>query len=188
MTMFLAASITQAQLSNVPKRYRSANGKVQQHRESGTSLKGQQQMLRKRSTGIKQEARKLVEESLSLPTLDQATFDLSSMQITESRVDISSLSMLTEFRVGMSMSMPITESDFDFSMSLSMMERPTETLDIDAASGDGNNGEKFLIYAGFLVGASALLFAATAMFVKMRHVHALEVEGSRNSHQDIRVY
>ncbi len=128
-------------------------------------------------------------ESPSLPTLDQASLDPSSVPITESRVDISSLSMFTEFRVdNMSMSMPIT--DFDSSMSFPIKELlPTDTTTIVTASGDGNDGQT-LIYAGFLVGMSALVFAAAAMFAKMRRVHArqIEVERSRAGQQDIFVY
>jgi hypothetical protein len=60
-------------------------------------------MLRTTANGIKKrqekKARRLVAESLSLP----------AVPITESRVDISSLSMFTEFRVdNMSMSIQIT--------------------------------------------------------------------------------
>jgi hypothetical protein len=181
-----AASTTQAQLSNVPRRYRSANGKVQQQRrESGTPSEAQRPMLRTTASGIKKrqekKARRLVAESPSLP----------AVPITESRVDISSLSMFAEFRVdNMSMSMPITESDYDFSMSLAMMELlPTETLGIGAASDDGYDGQT-LIYAGFLVGMSALVLAASAMFAKMRRAHArqMEAERSRNGRQDIIVY
>ena len=181
-----AASTTQAQLSNVPRRYRSANGKVQQRRrESGTPSEAQRPMLRTTASGIKKrqekKARRLVAESPSLP----------AVPITESRVDISSLSMFTEFRVdNMSMSMPITESDYDFSMSLAMMELlPTETIGIGAASDDGYDGQT-LIYAGFLVGMSALVLAASAMFAKMRRAHArqMEAERSRNGRQDIIVY
>ena len=142
-------------------------------------------MLRTTANGIKKrqekKARRLVAESLSLP----------AVPITESRVDISSLSMFTEFRVdNMSMSMPITESDYDFSMSLAMMELlPTETIGIGAASDDGNDGQT-LIYAGFLVGMSALVLAASGMFAKMRRAHArqMEAERSRNGRQDIIVY
>ncbi len=188
MGILAAASTTQAQLSNVPIRYRSANRKVQQRRESGTPSEAQRPMLRTTADGIKKrqerKARKLV-------ALDQASSDPSSVPITESRVDISSLSMFTRFRVDkMSMSMPITESDYDFSMSLAMMELlPTETIGIGAASDDGNDGQT-LMYAGFLVGMSALVFAAAAMFSKMRRVHAreMEVERSRNVQQDIFVY
>jgi hypothetical protein len=195
MGILAAASTTQAQLSNVPRRYRSANRKVRQRRESRTPSEEQRPMLRTTPNGIKKrqekKARKLVAESLSLPALDQAGFDPSSMPIMESRVDISSLSMFTEFRVDyMSMSMPITKTDYEFSMSLPIMEFiSTETIGIGAASGDGNDGQ-ILIYAGFLVGMSALMFAAAAMFAKMRHVHArqIEVERSGNGRQDIVVY
>jgi hypothetical protein len=168
-------SITQAQLSNVPIRYRnrSANRKMQQHREVRTSSKGQRPMLRKTTT--KNKARKLVDESISLPIIDQASFNLSSAPITESRVDISSLSMFADFHGdGMSMmSMP----DFDSCMSLLITEPPSETRDTDFATGKGNGG-KALMYAGFLVGMSAMVFAAAAMFAKMRRVHAGQVERS----------
>lgn len=177
-----AASTTQAQLSNVPIRYRnrSANGKMQQHREVRTSSNGQRPMLRKTTT--KKKARKLVEESISLPILEQASFDLSSVPITESRVDISSLSMFADFHDdGISMmSMP----DFDSCMSLLNTEIPSETLWTDLATGDGNGG-KALMYAGFLVGMSAMVFAAAAMFVKMRHVHAGQVERSMDNQLDV---
>lgn len=169
-----AASTTQAQLSNVPIRYRyhnrSANRKMQEHREMGTSSKGQRPMLRTRTT--KNNARKLVEELMSLPLIDQASFDLSSAPITESRVDISSLSMFADFHDdGMSMmSMP----DFDSCMSLLDTELPSETRETDLTTGDANTG-KALMYAGFLVGMSAMVFAAAAMFVKMRRVHAGQV-------------
>ncbi len=159
-----AASTTQAQLSNVPTRYRKANRKIQQHREVGTSSIEQRPVLRK--TSNKKKTRKLV-------ALDPASFDLLSTPIVESRVDISSLSMFTEFQIhGMSMmSLP----DVDSCMSLLITELPSETREIDDAGGDDNGG-KALIYAGFLVGMSAMVFAAAAMFAKMRRVHIEELE------------
>ena len=105
-----AAATTQANVSTLPKRYRNANGKVQQQRKSGMVTNGIK-------TRQEKETRNLVEESLSMPSLDQASFELSSVPMTESRFELSSMP-ITESRFDLPMSMPITELEFDSSMSI----------------------------------------------------------------------
>ena len=120
----------------------------------------------------KEVIRKLVEESLSMPSLDQARFDLLSMPITESRFDIP-------------MSISITLSEFDSSMSLSMTDLP-ETIVIDPqGSVDEDNT---VVLASFLAGIGVFVIAAAAMFVKMLRVRARKSEEAcENNEQNAQV-
>ena len=143
------AATTQAHLSTLPQRYRNANGKVQQQRTLGTALNGIKKNQEK-------ETRKLVEGSLSMPSLDQTRFDIPSMPITESRFDLS---------------MPITELDFDSSMSM-MTDLSKEYVSSDEKKGNT------VILSSFLAGIGVLVVAAAAMFVKMRRARARRTEES----------
>jgi hypothetical protein len=172
-----AAATTQANVSTLPQRYRNANGKVQQQRKSGTVTNGIK-------TRQEKETRKLVEQSLSMPSLDQASFDLSSMPITESRFDLSSMP-ITESRFDLPMSMPITQLEFDSSMSM-MSDPPTESIGIGALSSDEKDGNK-VILSSFLAGIGALVVAVAAMFVKMRRARARTEESQTDNEEHVQV-
>jgi hypothetical protein len=156
----LAATLTQAHLSTLPQRHRiGIDAQQQQPRAASTSAE--------KKTRQKDVIRKLMEESLSMPSLDQASFDLLSMPITESRFDLS-------------MSISITLSEFDSSMSLSMSEFP-ETIVIDPQASDEKGNT--VVLASFLAGIGVFVIAAAALLVKMRRVRTRRAEETRQSNE-----
>jgi len=117
-----------------------------------------------------------------MPSIYQASFDMSSMPMTESRFDLSMSAPITESRFDMSMSTPITLSDFDSSMSLMMTELPQEAIAIDPFSSDEEGNT--VVLASFLAGIGVFVIAAAAMFMKMRRVRARQAEESRESNDE----
>ncbi len=118
-------------------------------------------------TRQKEMMRKLMEESLSMPSLDQASFELTSMPIDESRFDLS-------------MSISITLSEFDSSMSLLMTELP-ESIVIDPLVSDGKGNA--VVLASFLAGIGVFVIAAAAMIVKLARARARRAEETRESNE-----
>ena len=169
-----AAATTQANVSTLPQRYRNANGKVQQQRKSGMVTNGIK-------TRQEKETRNLVEESLFMSSLDQASVELSSVPMTESRFELSSMP-ITESRFDLPMSMPITELEFDSSMSM-MTDLPTESIEIGASSSDEKDGNA-VILSSFLAGIGVLVVAVAAMFVKMRRARAHRTEENQTENEE----
>jgi hypothetical protein len=119
---------------------------------------------------VKEERKLVVEESMSMATLSM---------IVESRFDIpadAEDSMFLDTSMSMSMQL-LTELEFSFSMSMSYltMETPAEsTKEIYTAAGSTHGNT--LMYAGAVAGMLAMVLAAIVMFIKMRRVHARQVE------------
>ncbi len=166
----LVACTTQAQLSTLPKRYRSGNGKVLQQHESRameggfgrrTSLQQRKTSSTKevRKTNLRKNTRKLSAEkelsmSLSLP-LDSRRFDIPSMSMQSSieELDFSMSIDLVAFDV-MSMSMP------------SLLDVPAETELESISLDNGTSTGSKLVLASVVAGISALVVLAAALFVK----------------------
>jgi hypothetical protein len=153
-----ATTFTQANLSTLPQRHRIGNVN-KQHKMASTSIENK--------TRQKEMMRKLMEESLSMPSLDQASFELTSMPIDESRFDLS-------------MSISITLSEFDSSMSLLMTELP-ESIVIDPLVSDGKGNA--VVLASFLAGIGVFVIAAAAMIVKLARARARRAEETRESNE-----
>ena len=159
--MLMTTPTTQAQLSTIPKRYRSNsdNNKPQELGRKQRQERGQQQQRNKENL------RKL-EGDLSMP-LQASEFDMS---------------MPSGPRVRM-MSMPLQESEFYLSMPTD--ELPTQTHgdelgDVIALGENGSNSDgSTIILASFLAGISVLVVGAAALFVKMRQKHSRHAEESQ---------
>ena len=173
------AHSSQAQLSTLPKRYRRTQRLSNSQTTSGNVAASpvsveRRQMHNESIITVKRKARQLGSEeelSLSMP-LQSATFELSiSMPYLEE----------SEFELS-SMSLSLEQAELSLSMSLPMFEdRPTENLgeqDSEVVSVDRSKSSSTLILCSFIAGLSALVVGATAMFLKMQRVHALELEQS----------
>ncbi|KAL7445814.1 hypothetical protein ACHAXH_009623 [Discostella pseudostelligera] len=172
--LLMACSTTQAQLSTLPKRYRSENGKVGKH--DNTSSEGgfgkhPSHKQRKtstarevRKTNLRQRTRKMSVEELSMSlSLPLDALDMSMPSIDE--IDYS---------------MSIDESEFDWmSISLSMsmpslIDIPeVESVSIDNGSSTGSK----LVMASLVAGVSAMLILVAALFAKS--ANSRKVEESR---------
>jgi hypothetical protein len=115
--------------------------------------------------------RQLVEsEELSMSmALATNTFDLSL-----------SVPSLYESEFG-SMSLSLEEAELSLSLSLPMFEdSPTDTIEAEPESEtaplETSNAASTLILSSFIAGLSALVIGASAMFLKMKRLHAREVE------------
>ena len=187
---------THAQLSTIPRRYRSTNTQLTSSSVSKrrTLQKQQHHQQKKRQGGNNLRTRNLDEQSMplesaemsllilprgSMPSIEQSDMSLpiklrmdeldNSMPLEESRFDIS---------------MPLEESRFDISMPLNVfdmsMSMPTEgdipkDEDLTVVLGENESGSATLILASFLAGLSVLVVGAMACFVKMRKVHNKQV-------------
>ena len=167
----LMACTTQAQLSTLPKRYRSGNGKVLQKHESNTMEGGfgrrasyQQRKTsstkESRKTNLRKNTRKLSAEeelsmSFSLP-FDSRRFDISmSMPSSIEELDFSMSIDLAAFDIiAMSMSMP------------SLIDIPAETELESISLDNGSSTGSKLVLASVVAGISALVVLAAALFVK----------------------
>ena len=90
-----------------------------------------------------------------------------SMPIVESEMSMP----LTMF----DMSIPLMEAELELSMP--SVDRPSDSAGEEAdivTLENGSSSGSTLILASFLAGVSALVVAATAMFIKMRKVHSKE--------------
>ena len=131
------------------------------------------QLLSESKITVKRKARELSwEDDLSLSTsLQSAAFELSI-----------SMPSLEELEFGLSsMSLFLEQAELSMSMSLPMFEDlPTKNLnnesDAETVSIGRNNASSTLILCSFIAGLSALVVGATAMFLKMQRVHARELE------------
>ena len=163
-----------AQLSTIPRRYRHAPSSIHQTSDKGASSAGVVlgRPIRKESENIvMRKTRQLVEsEELSMSmALETNTFDLSL-----------SVPSLDESEFG-SMSLLLEEAELSLSLSLPMFEdSPTEPNiaepESETASLETSNAASTLILSSFITGLSALVIGATAMFLKMKRLHAREVE------------
>lgn len=153
-------STTNAQLSAIPKRYRST--KTQQISPVGSMNRGYQLQKHQQKKQGNLRTRNLEGgSSLSVP-LEESEL---SMPIAESEMSMP----LTMF----DMSIPLMEAELDLSMP--SVDIPSDSEEADFVTlENGSSSGSTLILASFLAGVSALVVAATAMFIKMRKVHRKE--------------
>ena len=161
--MLVAASTTQAQLANVPKRYRSKNS-VLVDQEFGRHSR--QQKNQQASSAARRNLRHL-EGSMSM--------------VSNDGLDFTGLTRMKGFDLdgSMSMSMPqnIVVPDGDSEPSESTQEL------------ESNNGSDTVVMASFLAGISALVVGAMALFVKMRQRHSRQLaENDETSNDNQRVW
>ena len=183
---------TNAQLSTIPRRYRSTN--TQLTSSSVSKRRTLQKQQKKRQGGNNLRTRNLDEQSMplesaemsllilprgSMPSIEQSDMSLpiklrmdeldNSMPLEESRFDIS---------------MPLEESRFDISMPLNVFEMSMSMStegdipkdeDLTVVLGENESGSATLILASFLAGLSVLVVGSMACFVKMRKVHNKQV-------------
>ena len=164
-----STSTANAQLSAIPKRYRST--KTQQISSAGSMNKRQLQEHQQQKKQGNLRTRNL--EGSSMPSIELSELSVPleeselSMPIVESEMSMP----LTMF----DMSIPLMEAELELSM-------PSVDLPSDSAGEEadivtlenGSSSGSTLILASFLAGVSALVVAATAMFIKMRKVHSKE--------------
>jgi len=161
-----STSTSNAQLSAIPKRYRST--KTQQISSAGSMNKRQLQEHQQQKKQGNLRTRNL--EGSSMPSIELSELSVPleeselSMPIVESEMSMP----LTMF----DMSIPLMEAELELSMP--SVDLPAgEEADIVTLENDSSSGST-LILASFLAGVSALVVAATAMFIKMRKVHSKE--------------
>jgi len=161
--MLMACSTTQAQLSTLPKRYRSENGKVGKHdNTSSEGGFGRRPSHKQRKTSTTKEVRKT--------NLRQRTRKLSAEELSMSMslsLDALDMSMPSIDEIDYSMS--IDESEFDWmSMSLSMsMPSLIDVPEVESVSIDnGNSTGSKLVMASLVAGVSGMLILVAALFAK----------------------
>ena len=166
----ILSSTTNAQLSTLPKRYRS--NKVQT--SSTTTVKHTLKQHKTKKNGNLRKKRYLRKDPelnyMSMNNLFTTRMSLSMPNLEEARFDIPDL----EF-----MSMPLEEARFDIpigSMPLNVFDiEPTSDGDMNMMSvglGKSSSSSDTLILASMLAGLSALVVGSVAVFVKMRKVHS----------------
>lgn len=165
------ACTTQAQLSTLPKRYRSGNGKIARQEIASDELSGgfgrrlshhsQRKMSstkQERKTNLRKNVRELsVEElsmSLSLP-LDARSFDISMSMPSIEQLDFSmSMDQAAFDLMSMSMSMP------------TLIDVPAETELESVSLDNGSSTGSKLVVASVVAGISALVILGAALFAK----------------------
>ena len=175
--MLTTASTTQAQLSNIPTRYRTKfDYRPQEFGRKQHQQRGQQQQQNRKKTNLRE-----LEGDLPIP-------------IQESELDVpwgSSVRL---------MSIPLQESGFDptmplqesgFVLSMPTGDNPTQVHvddveDITLGKG-GNSDGKTPILASFLAGISALAVGAAVFFVKKQQNHGSQVEESQQEREEMQM-
>ena len=152
--MLATTSTTQAQISTIPKRYRSElnNSKPKEFGRKQRQQIGQQQQGRREAKSGKQEG------NLSMP-LQRSGFAMS-VPLGGPGVRMMSI-LLQELRSEMSMALP--RSGLDLTLSMPMDDAEVVTLD-NGSDSDGNAP----LLASFLTGMSAVVVGSLALFAKMR--------------------
>ena len=166
----ILSSTTNAQLSTLPKRYRS--NKVQQT-SSITTVKHTLKQHETKKNGNLRKKRYLRKDELnymSMNNLFTTSMSFSMPNLEEARFDIPDLDF---------MSMPLEEARFDIpigSMPLNVFDIEPDTSDGDnmmsVGLGKSSSSSDTLILASMLAGLSALVVGSAAVFMKMRKVHS----------------
>jgi len=173
--IILLSSTTNAQLSTLPKRYRS--NKVQQTSSTTTSVKHTLKQQKTKKNGNLRKKRYLRKDPelnyMSMNNLFTTRMSMSMPNLEEARFDIPDLDF---------MSMPLEEARFDIpigSMPLNVFDdiEPLDNSDGDmnmmsVGLGKSSSSSDTLILASMLAGLSALVVGSAAVFVKMRKVHS----------------
>lgn len=168
----LMACTTQAQLSTLPKRYRSENRKVQQKshledlsdgsfgRRASQNRQTESSNTEATKTNLRKKTRKLSTEELSLSL---------SFPFDARRFDISlSAPSIEEFDFSMSIDQAALDMSLDMSMSMSMPsleDIPKETEVISIGNESEDSGDK-VVLGSFMAGIAALVLLGAAFLVK----------------------
>ena len=183
--IILLSSTTNAQLSTLPKRYRS--NKVQT--SSTTTVKHTLKQHKTKKNGNLRKKRYLRKDPelnyMSMNSLFTTRMSLSMPNLEEARFDIPDLDF---------MSMPLEEARFDIpigSMPLNVfddIEPDNSDGDMDMMSvglGKSSSSSDTLILASMLAGLSALVVGSAAVFVKMRKVHSDQCIEDREEEEEM---
>jgi len=167
----LSSTTTNAQLSTLPKRYRS--NKVQS--SSTTTVNHTLKQHKTKKNGHLRKKRYLRKDPelnyMSMNNLFTTRMSLSMPNLEEARFDIPDLDF---------MSMPLEEARFDIpigSMPLNVFDIEPDNSDGDmnmmsVGLGKSSSSSDTLILASMLAGLSALVVGSAAVFMKMRKVHS----------------
>ena len=176
---------TNAQLSTIPRRYRSTNTQLTSSSVSKrrTLQKQQHHQQKKRQGGNNLRTRNLDEQSMPLESAEMSLLILPRGSMPS--IEQSDMSLPIKLRMDeLDNSMPLEESRFDISMPLNVFEMSMSMStegdipkdeDLTVVLGENESGSATLILASFLAGLSVLVVGAMACFVKMRKVHNKQV-------------
>lgn len=164
VALFMTATVN-AQLSSIPHRQRRNKIEYNKQERLGRKQRHQRQQQQQHANNIGRQ----LDGDFSTP-LHESVFDMADPSSAETSIRMMSIPLQ---ELGFDMSIPLQELDFDLSMPLhTKRKRPESYIALESR----NNGSS-IISASSLVGISALVVGAMALFVKVRKFHNSQLEG-----------